>query len=482
MSLRNKTISGVLWNAIELFTGKFIQIFITIALARILVPSDFGTIALLVIFTELSKVLLDSGFSQALIRKNNTTEKDYNAIFYFNIVAGIILYVILFVISPYISDFYNFPELTNIARIVFLTIIINSFGIVQNAIVIRDVNFKILAKRTILANLLAGLIAIYLANNGFGVWSLVVQIVLAALLRVVLLWISSAWKPSFTFSVDPIKELLPFSVNLLFSGIIDVLASNIQMLLIGKYYTASDLGFYSQAKVLSAMPSQILTSIVKNVTYPVLSAIKDDNSQLKQAYRKIITIAMFVIVPVMFTLVAIGNSLIPFVLGEKWIPSVEYFMLLSFVGAIYPLYSINQNIFLAKGNSKLLLKVSVMQKSIAISGILITIQISVLALVIGYVITTIINTLIIMYYAGKEINYTFKEQLEDISSIMLISSFMLVCVYALGIKLNLESTLFVMMLQVLMALVVYISFSFIFRLSVLAEFKDIYNRITEGKK
>jgi len=479
MSLRNKTISGALWNAIELFSGKFIQIFITIILARILVPSDFGTIALLVIFTELSRVLLDSGFSQALIRKENATEKDYNAVFYFNIVMGIILYVILYGLSPFISDFYNYPELTNIARIVFLTIIINSFGIVQNAIVIRDINFKILAKRTIVANLLSGLIAIYLANNGFGVWSLVVQIVLAALLRVMLLWFSSAWKPSFTFSFNPIKELLPFSINLLFSGIIDVLASNIQMLLIGKYYTASDLGFYSQAKILSAMPSQILTSIVKNVTYPVLSVIKDDTSQLKQAYRKIITIAMFVIVPVMFTLVAIGNNLIPFVLGEKWIPSVEYFILLSFVGAIYPLYSINQNIFLAKGNSKLLLKVSIVQKLIAISGIFITIQISVLALVIGYVITTIINTLIIMYYAGREINYMFKEQIEDVSGIILISFLMLVSIYFFGVELSFDNTLLTMLVQVLMALIIYLSLSLLFKLPVLDEFKDIFARIRD---
>jgi O-antigen/teichoic acid export membrane protein len=304
-----------------------------------------------------------------------------------------------------------------------------------------------------------------------------VQIVLAALLRVVLLWVSSAWKPSFTFNFDPIKKLLPFSINLLFSGIIDVLASNIQMLLIGKYYTASDLGFYSQAKILSAMPSQILTSIVKNVTYPVLSVIKDDASQLKQAYRKIITIAMFVIVPVMFILVAIGNSLIPFVLGEKWIPSIDYFMLLSFVGAIYPLYSINQNIFLAMGNSKLLLKVSIVQKLIAVGGIFITIQISVLALVIGYVITTIINTLIIMYYAGKEINYNLKEQINDIMCIILISFFMFTCVYFFGIKIHLANPLLTMLIQISMGIVIYFTLVFLFKLSALTEFKDILLRI-----
>jgi len=477
MSLKNKTISGVIWNAIELFSGKFIQILITIILARILIPADFGTIALLIIFTELSKVLLDSGFSQALIRKENVTEKDYNAVFYFNIVTSIILYAILYVLSPFISDFYNYPELTNISRIVFLTIIINSFGIVQNAIVIRDMNFKILAKRTILTNFLAGLIAIYLANNGFGVWSLVVQIVVASFLRVALLWIASTWKPSLSFSFNPIRELFPFSVNLLFSGIIDVLASNIQMLLIGKYYTASDLGFYSQAKILSAMPSQILTSIVKNVTYPVLSVVKNDTVQLKQAYRKIIAIAMFVIVPVMFILVAIGNNLIPFVLGEKWVPSVEYFILLSFVGAIYPLYSINQNIFLAQGNSKLLLKVSILQKLIAISGIFITIQISVLALVIGYVITTIINTLIIMYYAGREINYTFTEQMEDIFGVIWISFLMLASVYILGVELNLESVLLTMVIQVFMGLVIYFILAFVFKLPILNEFKDILSRL-----
>lgn len=473
MELRKKTIFGALWNALELFSGKFIQIFVTIILARILVPADFGTIALLVIFTELSKVLLDSGFSQALIRKKNATEEDYNSIFYFNILIGIILYTLLYTLSPFISNFYNYPELTNIARIVFLTIIINSFGIVQNAIVIRDINFKVLAKRTIIANLLAGILAIYMANNGFGVWSLVIQIVVAALLRVVLLWITSNWKPSLNFSINPIKKLFSFSVNLLFTGVIDVIASNIQMLLIGKYYTSADLGFYSQSKILSAMPSQILTSIVKNVTYPVLSVINNDLIKVKQAYRKIITIAMFVIVPVMLILVAIGNNLIPFVLGEKWIPSVEYFMLLSFVGAIYPLYSINQNIFLARGNSKSLLKVSIIQKLIAISGIVITIQISVLALVISYMVTTLINTLIIMYYAGKEINYTFKEQINDIIGIVSISFLMFTIIYMYGIYSQLENPLLLMFFQIVMGMVIYLILAYVFKLSILEEFKDI---------
>lgn len=477
MSLRNKTITGVLWNAVELFSGKLIQISITIILARILVPADFGTIALLVIFTELSKVLLDSGFSQALIRKKNVTEKDFNSVFYFNITTGIFLYIILYILSPLISNFYNYPELTNIARVIFLTIIINSFGIVQNALIIKDMNFKVLAKRTIIANLLAGLIAIYLAYQGLGVWSLVVQMIIAALLRVVLLWVSSKWTPSLSFDFRSIKELLPFSINLLFAGVLDVFASNIQMLLIGKYYTAADLGFYTQAKLLSAMPSQILTSIIKNVTYPALSTINDDLIQLKQAYRKIICIAMFIIVPVMFVLIAIGNDLIPFVLGDKWMPSIKYFILLSFVGAIYPLYSINQNIFLARGNSKSLLKVSMAQKLIAIGGIFISIQISVFAVVIAYVITTIVNTIIIIYYAGREINYNFKEQIEDIAGIILVAFLMLGAIYIIGVELNLESAFLTMLIQIVIGLIIYFSLAFIFKLSVLNEFKDILSRI-----
>jgi len=474
MGLKKKTIFGVLWNTFELLSGKVIQIIITIILARILIPEDFGIIALLVIFTELSKVILDSGFSQALIRKQDATQEDFTSIFYFNIFIGLLIYLFLYFISPQISNFYNYPELTNIARVIFLTIIINSFGIVQNALVVKSINFKILAKRTIIANFIGGVVAVSLAYLGFAVWALVFQILIATLLRVILLWLYSNWRPSKSFTIKPIKELFSFSSNLLLSGIFDVIASNIQTLLIGKFYSQASLGFYSQAKLLANLPSQTLTSVIRNVTYPTLSEINNKNTlQLKNSYRRIIKIAIFIIFPIMLGFIAIGDRLIPLVLGDKWIPSIEYFMLFCLIGAIYPLYSISQNIFLVQGNSKLFLKVSIAKRVITLIGILITIQFGVLTLVIGQVVTTVINTILTMYFSGKEIDYSLKEQIKDIIGIILISLFMLLTIYIFGVKVHFESSSLVILSQICIGIVVYFTLSFIFKLSVIFELKNI---------
>lgn len=482
MSLRVKTIKGVLWNAFEMLGGKTVQIVITIILARILAPEDFGIIGLLVIFSELSKVILDSGFSQALIRKNDVNQSDFSSVFYFNIVVGTILYVALYLSAPYISNFYDYPELTNVSRVVFLSIFINSFGIVQNAKIVKEVNFKILANRAIIANLIAGAVAVYLAYIGFGVWALVWQMVLASLLGVILLWIYSKWLPSLKFSFETVRSLFAFSGNLLLSGVFDVIVANIQGLLIGKFYTKADLGFYSQAKQLSSIPSQTLTAVIRNVTYPTLSVIQDNVKQLKDAYRKVIRIAIFVVTPLMLGLLAVGNNLIPFILGDNWKPAIDFFMLLCVTGAIFPLNSVNLSIILVRGKGKTYLKLSILKRIITIIAILLTIKYSVLALVIGQVLATIINTIITMIYSGKEINYRFSEQIKDIGGIILISLIMAGSVFLFGHKVHIESYLWMLLSQAILGLVIFITITFLFKLDVLEDLKGILVTIRNRNK
>ena len=473
MSLRKKTIKGVLWNSFEMFGGKIIQIVITIILARMLSPEDFGVIGLLVIFTELSKIILDSGFSQALIRKQDVDQADFTSVFYFNIFIGIVVYILLYFLSPLISDFYNYPELTNISRAVFLTIFINSFGIVQNAKIMKEVNFKILANRTILANLLAGILAVYLAFKGFGVWALILQMVVASFLRVLLLWTFSKWLPSISFSLNSIRRLFPFSRNLMVASIFDVIASNIQTLLIGKFYTKADLGFYTQGKQLTVIPSQTLTTIVRNVTYPTLSVIHDKTAQLKNAYRKVIRIAVFVVFPLMLGLMVIGDKLIPFLLGDVWKPAIPYFMLLCITGAIFPLYSVNQNIFLIRGNSKLHLKISLLLRTLTFGSILITIWHSVLMLVIGQVVATVIGTVIVMYYSGREIGYKLTEQFEDISGTILISAALFSLLYYFSCKFLTINDLWVLIIQFIGGLILFLIIALTLKLRVVDDLKEI---------
>lgn len=473
MSLKTKTVKGVIWNAIELFGGQFVQFVVTIILARILVPEDFGVIGLLVIFMGVSTAILDSGFSQALIRKQDTNNEDYTSIFYFNIVIGIVIYIILFVTSPLISSFYRFPELTNIARVSFLAIIINSFGVVQNAKIIREVKFKILAKRTVIANALAGILAIGLASKGYGVWALVMQSLFASFLRVALLWNFSKWHPSLNFSFEPIKKMLPFSINLMFSGVLDVIVTNIQTLLIGKFYTRADLGYYTQAKRLESIPSNTLTAIVRNVTYPILSTIQDNVEQLKQAYRKIIGVTLYFVFPLMVGLMAAGDNLISVLFGPKWAPAVDYFIPLCLMGAIFPLYSINLNIFLVRGRGDIFFKVNVAKRIVTLAAVILAVPVSVYAIVWGQVIAALINTLITMVFSGKEIKYKFTEQLKDIALIVICSVIMAVCVFLTGYLLSIKNPLFVLILQMSVALMVYLILSKLFVINSYFEIKDI---------
>jgi teichuronic acid exporter len=476
MSLAKKTVNGVLWNSFELFGGKAVQVVITIFLARILVPKDFGVIGLLAIFTELSKIILDSGFSQALIRKKDATQLDFSSVFYFNVSLGFVVYCILFFLAPLISSFYNFPELTNISRVVFLTIMMNSFSIVQNAKIVKDVNFKVLANRTIIANLIAGLVAIGLAYAGYGVWALVWQMVIASFLRAAFIWTFSKWMPSLMFSIASIKEFFAFSSNLLMSGLFDVIASNIQTLLIGKFYSRAELGFYSQAKQLSNLPSQTLTSVIRNVTYPTLAKMQDSKEQIKQAYKKIIRISIIGVFPLMIALMAAGDNLIPFVLGEKWMPSSLYFMVLCAAGAIFPLYSINQNIFLVTGNSKLFLRVSIAKRCTALAFIVITVSFGVLAIVIGYLLATIVNTLITMYYSGKEINYSLGEQFRDIGGIMVISFFMAASMFGINWLLTIDNHGLLLLAQAVVGTITFIILAMAFKLQVVNDLKSILSQ------
>ncbi|WP_435254327.1 lipopolysaccharide biosynthesis protein [Tenacibaculum sp. A30] len=464
MSLKNKTIIGVFWGAVEKFLGYGIQFFFNIILARLLTPEDFGVIGLLVVFTALSQVITDSGFSQALIRKEEVTQEEYSSIFFLNIFLGCLLYSLLFIGAPFIADFYNYPKLSNISRIVFLIIIVNSFGVVLNAIIVREINFKVLAKRTILSNLLSGIIGVFFAYKGFGVWSLVIQLVLSAFFKIILLWQFTNWRPSLYFKLSPIKEMFSFSFYIMLSKALDVLASNLQILLIGKFYSKKDLGYYTQAYTLESMPATTITTVVKNVTYPSISKIKDDINQVKNAYRKVITISCFVVFPLMAILMLTGDLIIPLLLSNKWEPSIQYFKPLCLIGAVFPLYSIGMNLFMVTGNTKKLFKVSMTKRVITILFIVISVSYGIYALVWGQIVAAIINSIITMYYSGKEINYTFKEQLKDISKIFLVSLTMFLSILLAKKYILIVNDFYVLVSSSLIGLIVYVLLSKLFKI------------------
>ena len=473
MNIKKKTLLGLFWNGMELVGGRVIQFLVIIILSHYLSPKEFGTIALLIVFIELSRILLDSGFTQALIREKNTTNEDLASVFYFNIFVSFIIYIIFYLLAPTISDFYHFPELTLFSRIAFFAIIINAFGIVQNAILTKNMNFQVLAKRTLITNIIAGCFAILLAYLNFEIWSLIGQILLSSFLRVVMLWKFSSWRPSSFIKLASLKKLFSFSIYLLISNFIDIIVSNIQVLLIGRFYVTTEVGLYSQAKNLSTLPYQTLTSIVKNVTYPGLSTMQNSKRELTFMYKKVIRLSMFVTVPFVVILISIADKLIPFLLGEQWIELIQYFMILSLIGVMYPLYSLSQNIFLAKGNGKLFLKLSVLKRIITLGGVILTIQWSVFALVIAQVITMAFNTLLTMYYLSKEIDYSLVEQLKDIIGVYLNSAIMFIGMFLLKEYFILENDIFYILFWIVLESLLYLFLSILFQKKLVEEIKLI---------
>ncbi len=419
--LKQQTVTGVFWSSVERFSAQGIQFVLGLILARILSPSEYGIIGMLSIFIAVAQSFIDSGFTNALIRKNDRTETDYSTVFYFNIVVGIVAYFILFLLAPLIANFYNTPILSQLTKVVALNVFINSLAIVQRAKFTIEVDFKTQAKATTLSVLLSGLLGIYLAYSGFGVWSLAVQSVSRNFLNVFLLWILSKWKPKRLFSWTSFREMFDYGYKLLLSGLIDTLYRNIYSLVIGKLFSANDLGNYSRAQQFANFPSSNITGVIGRVSFPILSKIQDDNERLSNTYRKYLRLSAFIVFPLMTGMAALARPMIIFILTEKWEASVILLQILCFSLMWYPIHAINLNLIQVKGRSDWFLKLEVIKKIVGVSVLVITIPLGLIPMVIGGVFTSISCLVINAHYTGKLINLGFWKQMNDIFPIFFLS-------------------------------------------------------------
>lgn len=414
-NLKRKAIHGISWSAIDSLANSGITFFVGIILARILLPAEFGLIGMITIFIAISNSIVDSGFSSALIRKVKTKRIDYNTVFYFNLCLGILLYIILFLCAPAISRFFNEPILISITRVMGTILVINAFGIVQRTLLVKEVNFKIQTKISLLSSITSGIVGVGLAYGGYGVWSLVAQQVVRQLLNSMFLWVFNTWRPVLEFSKKSFKELFGFGSKLLISGLIDTIYRNIYYLVIGKFYLAEQLGQYTRANQFSSFFSNNLTNMVQRVSYPVLCKVQeDDNSEkLKEAYRRIIKATMLISFTFMLGLAAIAKPLVLVLIGDKWLPSVIYLQILCFGAMFYPLSAINLNMLMVKGRSDLFLKLEIIKKSIAIGPIVIGVFYGIELMLVGGVLVSIIAYIINSFYSGRLINYSTIPQIKD---------------------------------------------------------------------
>lgn len=418
MSLKQRTISGIFWSSVERFSVQGIQFVLQIIMARLLLPADYGLIGMLVIFLAISQSFIDSGFSNALIRKQNRTEADFSTVFYFNMAVGLVFYFILFFTSPYIAAFYKAPILENLTKVVALNVFISALTIVQRAKFTIQVDFKTQTKASLLSVLISGIIGIGMAYQGCGVWALAVQSIIYGFVNMIALWIYSRWIPQRVFSIASFKEIFPYGSKLLLSDLINTAYKNIYTIVIGKKFSNVALGYYTRADSFAQFPSSNLTGILQRVTFPVLSSVQDDDEKLRKTYRLFLRLSAFVVFPLMMGLLAIADPLIRLLLTEKWSGIILLLQILCLSQMWYPIHAINLNLLQVKGRSDLFLRLEIIKKIIGISILCMTIPLGVAAMCWGLVVSSLIALFINTYYTGKLIQVGYAEQMKDLLPIM----------------------------------------------------------------
>ncbi len=471
-SLKKKTISGLLWSFGDMMGNQGIQFIIQIILARLLTPADFGLIGMILVFVALSNSLVDSGFTQALIRDQKANQTDYSTVFYFNLAVSIFIYGILFFSAPLISNFFDQAQLTSIIRVLTLGVIINAFSIIPRAMFTKEVNFKVQAKVNVAASVLSGVIAVAMALVGFGVWSLVVRMLALNLVQALLLVFTRRWLPSLAFSMTSFKRLFGFGWKLLVSGLIDTTYNNIYYLIIGKQYSAGALGYYTNASKFSDVATQSLTATIQRVTYPVLSGIQDQEERLKRSFKKVIKLSGFLIFPLMIGLAAVAEPLIFLIFGQKWMTMVPYFQLLCIASMLYPIHALNLNILQVKGRSDLFLYLEIIKTIIPTILIIVVMWMDwgITILVATIVLDSHLSLFINIYFSGREISYGIKEQVLDLLPIYVISLGMGAVVYGIGAIVPFPELL-TLILQIGIGAVLYITIS---KLLKIEEFDTVY--------
>lgn len=431
-SLRNKTIKGTFWSGIDNIANQGVSFLVGLVLARILSPTDYGLIGYILIIIAILNSIVDSGFSNALIRKKNAREIDYNTTFIFNLVLSVGMAVIMVVSAPWVSRFLKEPQLIPLIRAMSAIIVINALAIIQRTTLIKRIDFKTQTKVSLISSISSGVIGIGMALYGMGVWSLVGQQISRQLLNTVFLWKFNRWLPKWQFSWASFRELFNFGWKLMVSGLIDVTWKEIYQLVIGKCYSTATLGQYTRGKQFSDIFSTNMTTIVQRVSYPVLSSVQDDRTRLKEGYRKIIKVCMFISFTCLFGLGAVAEPLITVLIGPQWREAAEYLQIIVFAASLYPLQAINLNMLQVQGRSDLFLKLEIIKKAVAVGPVLLGIFVGIKWMLWGSLATGIFAYYLNSYYSGRMLNYSMWQQIKDILPSLGISLTMMVCVYAIS--------------------------------------------------
>jgi len=413
-NLKQKMLGALAWSSVDRFGQQAVQFFIGMILARLLSPSDYTLIGLVMVFVSLSTTLVDSGFGQALVRKPEATETDFNSVFYFNIFISVILYILLFFLAPVIAVFFNQPKLVLVARVIFIGILMNALYLIPTVKMVRALDFKSSAKVNIFSVACSGIFGIVMAFYGFGVWSLVAQQVLFQFFRLISLTFIIKWKPQLIFSFSVIKSFWSFSVNLLGTAILNTIFNYIYILILGKFYPKQqEVGLYYQANKLNDTLNYSF-QVILGSTYPILVKIQDDEVRFQRVFREIVRKSSIIIFPIMIALIVVAKPLIIVLLSSKWLPSVPYFQLLCLASLFNPLYSLTISALIARGKSKVTFRIEIIKKSLILISVGCCFAYGIIALLVGFAIVNWISCILSVVELKKDLGHYWKNQLKDI--------------------------------------------------------------------
>lgn len=460
------------WSAIDTVVQFVASFIVMIVLARMLAPEDFGLMAMLALFITVAGIFVDSGFSQALIQRQTITSVDESTLFFFTIAIGTIISILLCMTAPWIAEFYEQPLLEMLTYWMALNLWINTFSTIHSTLLTKKLDFKTTTKVGTVASIISGVLAVVMALQGWGVWSLVGQVLSATIVRVILFWWLHSWRPTMEFSFNALRSLFSFGGFLLWTGLLNAIYLNLYGLLIGKFHSAQDAGFYVQASRIQKLPANLLGNTVGRVVFPVFSTLADDKDRFVRAMRRALVALMFINFPIMLGMMYAAEPLILLLLGGKWLPMVPVFQALIVVGLMFPLQMLNINALKSLGKSVLIARIQIIKLLVAISLLLFTSPYGILMVAYGQVIATIFAFFVNTHCSKMLLNYGWKEQLRDIAPYFFITIVLMLLCWGCTIVFNLSD-------QVRLVLVVLFGISYILscKLAKLSAFNDVFNII-----
>ena len=467
-SLKSKTISGLLWKFAERTGAQAITFILSIILARLLSPSDYGAIAILLVFITIADVFVNAGFGSALIQKKDADNLDFSSVFYFSFLFSVFVYGVIYLAAPFVAGFYNMPILQPTLQVLALRIPVAAINSVQQAYVSRNMQFKKFFYSTLSGTAASAVVGIAMAYNGYEIWSLVGQYLTNAVVNTIVLFSVINWRPQLMFSLHRLKSLFSYGWKLLLSGLLDTGYNSCNSLLIGKFYTPADLAYFNNGYKFPMVIVTNINSSISSVLFPALASEQDEPEKVKAHTRKAIQISSYIMWPMMLGMAACADNIVSLVLTDKWLPAVPYLQIACITYGLWPIHTANLQAINAMGRSDIFLKLEVIKKVIGITALLISIQYGVLAIALSGIVTGLISTFINAYPNGYLLKYSYWEQIKDILPSFLLAFFMAIIVNCCGNAI--ENIYFELFIKIIIGVLLY---SFLSKMLKLKPYVDI---------